>query len=125
MADTTIAAATLAAYRTDHRIVAVDGRCETDGIRVHPIKGGRMRHDPGDIVKLMDANYGKPWPSHQAQEDAAAVEVARDMIREDFTLERVSVPWGRHVVDIDVAPDPEDDEWTNREGMPEFNGALR
>lgn len=46
------------ALRGRHRIVAVSGSvtgvrlCEVDGVRVFPVKGGRLRHDRGDIGAL-------------------------------------------------------------------------
>lgn len=46
---------TLAAYRSDHRIVDVGGHCETDGIPVYRIKGGTMRHEEYEISKLVNA----------------------------------------------------------------------
>lgn len=60
----------LAAYRSDHRIFLVDEqhpsfghifRCGTDGIRVHPTRNGRWRHDSSELKTLLDANYGGPW----------------------------------------------------------------
>lgn len=95
----TAASETLRRYRTDHRIrvrTHTDGyeRCVTDGIRVWPVKGGRMRHDPTDIVKLMANAYGGPERSIEEAIDAAAVEVARDVIREELPLDRAPISWG-------------------------------
>lgn len=94
----------LAAYRACKRIVVVDNgdalRCGNDGLRVFAIKGaGRYRHDPGAIVRLLDEEYGGQWPSQQAFTDAAEAEVARDIVRHEV----VSIPWGRHVVDVELS----------------------
>lgn len=71
-------------YRSPHRIADQDGYCAVDGIRVMPVKGGRKRHDPSVIAQLVDnEHHGAPW-DNKAWTEAAAVEVARDIIREDL-----------------------------------------
>lgn len=97
----------LIAYQSRHTIQMIpledlargyEAYCTVDGIRILPVKGGRWRHDPDHVVKLLDEVHGGTWPS-------------RVVIVEDEDA---------YVVTVD-----EDDEWTNREGMPEFNGAFR
>lgn len=100
-------AETLAAYRTNHRIEVVDGRCAVDGIRVHPIRNG-FRHDAAEIIALIKAEYGGTWPSTQA---------GLDSIRE-ATAEIVVEANDGYIVTVD-------DEWTDRESQPEFNGAFK
>jgi hypothetical protein len=64
----------LAAYRTIHRIQMIpledivrgyEAFCTVDGIRILPVKGGRWRHHPDDILKLLEAEYGQPWDSRR------------------------------------------------------------
>ncbi len=80
----------LALYRSDHRIDPLFlseyewNICTVDEIRVLHVKGGRFRHDPDQIVALIDQEYGHIWPSQADRTDKAAVEVARDIIREDL-----------------------------------------
>ena len=58
-------------YRTTHTIQMIplehmvrgyEAYCSVDGIRILPVKGGRWRHDPDEIVRLMDETYGGAWP---------------------------------------------------------------
>lgn len=58
------------AYRSSHRIFLVSEqhadygliyRCAVDGLRVHPTRNGRWRHDSAEIKTLLDAEYGGPW----------------------------------------------------------------
>jgi hypothetical protein len=72
--DMTESAATLKKYRSDHLIaVRIEGdspaytyRCGVDGIRLLPMRNGRWRHHPDDIVKLLEAEYGGPWGAPKA-----------------------------------------------------------
>ena len=57
----------LALYRSSHRIQEQDGRCAVDGLRVYPVKGGRLRHDPGDVERAACPLCGPGLrPSHFA-----------------------------------------------------------
>jgi hypothetical protein len=119
----------LALYRSDHRIKVNMGLgreffCEVDLIRVLPVKGDRFRHDPDQIVHLIDQEYGHIWPSQVERTDKAAVEVARDIIRED--LYPLASKGAKERTQDVYDDDPNDaDDWTNREGQPEFNGSFR
>lgn len=95
----------IAAYRSDHRIVVVETtdpdlgritRCELDGIRVHPMRDGRYRHDTRAATDLLNEVYGGVWFRRDADELERRIE---------------------RVADLDEEP--------NLEGMPEFNGSFR
>ena len=62
-------AATIAAFRADHRIVPFDEvhedfglihRCASCGVRVHWIVRG-YRHDLDEVKAMLDAEYGGAW----------------------------------------------------------------
>jgi hypothetical protein len=123
----------LTAYRSEHRIFLVDEehpdfghifRCRTDGIRVHPTRNDRWYHDPAELKALLDANYGGPWGSPRVAVAAVTADVAREdaFVNGRLTFERV-IGNQTFAIDVDLADD--EDEWTNREGMPEFNGSFR
>jgi hypothetical protein len=106
MTDTTNAtpAETLAKYRSAHRIVLQETgryeyRCEVDGLRVLSMRDGRWRHNPDDVVRLLEAEYGGPFGAPKER-----------------AIERIVA-----TVDRD-----EDDEFEfDIEGQPEFNGTFR
>ncbi len=67
-------------YRSRHRIVEVDGRCATDGIRVLPKRGSGLRHHPDDISQLVADQYHE---THDLSDryDPSCRECERDMDR--------------------------------------------
>lgn len=113
--DTATAEDRIAAFRSNHRIsitVTQDpdlgqiARCDVDGLRVHPMRNGRYRHDTREALALLDSVYGGSWISGQAHEVERRIE---------------------RVVESMAAEEDEDDPngWGDREGMPEFNGSFR
>jgi len=106
---TALLAERVAAFRSEHKIHVLEEehpdfgriyRCELDGLRVHPMRDGRWRHDSDEVITLLNDEYGGAWGMPRVLET---------------TIERIAAMADRD----DDGPD------FDYEGSPEFNGSFR